>query len=69
MKMLMGHARHGIHSMWRDDSFLLSLQGEPDVYVNPEDANSKGVEDGELIECSANQIIYCSSTCNICDGA
>ena len=50
MKMLMGHARHGIHSMWRDDSFLLSLQrGEPDVYVNPEDAKTKDVEDGELI--------------------
>ena len=50
MKMLMGHARHGIHSMWRDDSFLLSLQrGEPDVYVNPEDAKTKDVVDGELI--------------------
>ncbi len=24
--MLMGHARHGIHSMWRDDSLLYSLQ-------------------------------------------
>ena len=51
MKMLMGHARHGIHSMWRDDSFLLSLQrGEPDVYVNPDDASNKGVDDGDLIK-------------------
>jgi len=51
MKMLMGHARHGIHSMWRDDSFLLSLQrGEPDVYVNPDDAQNKGVIDGDLIK-------------------
>ena len=51
MKMLMGHARHGIHSMWRDDSFLLSLQrGEPDIYINPDDAKSKGVSDGELIK-------------------
>ena len=48
MKMIMGHARHGIHSMWRDDSFLLSLQrGEPDIYVNPKDAEKKGVEDGD----------------------
>ncbi|MBT7752949.1 MAG: molybdopterin-dependent oxidoreductase [Gammaproteobacteria bacterium] len=51
MKMLMGHARHGIHSMWRDDSFLLSLQrGEPDIYINPDDAKNKGVSDGELIK-------------------
>ncbi len=51
MKMLMGHARHGIHSMWRDDSFLLSLQrGEPDIYVNPDDAKNKDVADGDLIK-------------------
>ena len=50
MKMLMGHARHGIHSMWRDDSFLLSLQrGEPDIYINPDDAKNKEVKDGELV--------------------
>ena len=39
MRLTMGHARHGIHSMWRDDSLLLHLQrGEPDVYVNADDA-------------------------------
>jgi nitrate reductase alpha subunit len=49
--MTMGHARHGIHSMWRDDPFLLSLQrGEPDIYVNPDDAAARGVRDGDLIE-------------------
>ena len=46
----MGHARHSIHSMWRDDPLLLSLQrGEPDVYVNPQDAGARGVADGDLI--------------------
>jgi len=50
LKMLMGHARHGIHSMWRDDSLLLSLQrGEPDIYVSPDDAETRGIEDGDLI--------------------
>ncbi len=50
IKMLMGHARHGIHSMWRDDSLLLSLQrGEPDIYVNPDDASARGIVDGDLI--------------------
>ena len=51
LQMLMGHARHGIHSMWRDDSLLLSLQrGEPDIYVSAEDAAERGVEDGDLIK-------------------
>ncbi|MSR08225.1 MAG: twin-arginine translocation signal domain-containing protein [Gammaproteobacteria bacterium] len=50
LRLTMGHARHGIHSMWRDDAFLLSLQrGEPDVYVNPDDAAKRGVKDGDLI--------------------
>jgi DMSO reductase family type II enzyme molybdopterin subunit len=50
LNMLMGHARHGIHSMWRDDSLLLSLQrGEPDIYVSVQDAAERGVEDGDLI--------------------
>ncbi|NIP85590.1 MAG: hypothetical protein GTO03_08520, partial [Planctomycetales bacterium] len=26
LRMMMGHARHRVHSMWGDDSFLLSLQ-------------------------------------------
>jgi len=50
LRMLQGHARHGIHSMWRDDSLLVSLQrGEPDIYVNPDDAEQRGVADGDLI--------------------
>jgi len=50
LRLTMGHARHGIHSMWRDDSLLLSLQrGEPDVFVNPDDAARRGVKDGDLI--------------------
>ena len=50
LRLTMGHARHGIHSMWRDDAFLLSLQrGEPDIYVNPDDAKRRGVKDGDLI--------------------
>jgi nitrate reductase alpha subunit len=51
LNMLMGHARHGIHSMWRDDSLLFSLQrGEPDIYVSVEDAAERGVNDGDLIK-------------------
>ena len=51
LRMLMGHARHSIHSSWRDDTFLWSLQrGEPDIYVNPNDAKDRGVADGDLIK-------------------
>ncbi len=50
LRLSMGHARHGIHSWARDDSLLVSLQrGEPDVYVNPDDAANRGVQDGDLI--------------------
>jgi len=50
LQFMMGHARHGIHSMWRDDSLLLSLQrGAPDAYVSAEDARERDVEDGDTI--------------------
>ena len=50
LRFLMGHARHGVHSMWRDDPLLLSLQrGEPDIYVNPDDATARQVADGDPI--------------------
>jgi nitrate reductase alpha subunit len=47
---MMGHARHGVHTMWRNDGFLLGLQrGVPDAYVNPDDAAARGVSDGDSI--------------------
>ena len=50
LRLTMGHARHGIHSMFREDTLLLSLQrGEPDVYINPDDAKERGVKDGDMI--------------------
>ncbi len=50
LRFVMGHARHGIHSMWRDDPLLVGLQrGEPDIYVNPQDAAAREVADGDLI--------------------
>ncbi|MEC9375596.1 MAG: molybdopterin-dependent oxidoreductase [Pseudomonadota bacterium] len=51
LRLTMGHARHGIHSLWREDSLLLSLQrGEPDIYINPDDASDRNVKDGEHIK-------------------
>ncbi len=50
MRLTMGHARHGVHSMFRDDTLLMSLQrGEPDVYINNADAAERGVADGDMI--------------------
>ena len=50
LRLMMGHARHGIHSMYRDDTLLVSLQrGEPDIYLNPDDAKRRGVEDGDMV--------------------
>jgi anaerobic selenocysteine-containing dehydrogenase len=50
LRFTMGHVRHGIHSMWTDDAFLLNLRrGEPDVYVSVEDAKARDVSDGDPI--------------------
>ena len=50
LRLTMGHARHSVHSLYREDPLLLSLQrGEPDIHVNPGDARLRGVKDGDLV--------------------
>ncbi|ELZ32549.1 respiratory nitrate reductase alpha subunit apoprotein [Halogeometricum pallidum JCM 14848] len=45
------HGRWSIHSTWRDNEKLLRLQrGEPVVYLHPEDAAERGIEDGDAVE-------------------
>jgi anaerobic selenocysteine-containing dehydrogenase len=45
-----GHARWSIHSMWRDNALMLRLQrGEPIVYLNPDDARERGIDDHDLV--------------------
>jgi complex iron-sulfur molybdoenzyme family reductase subunit alpha len=45
------HGRWSIHSTWRDNEKLLRLQrGEPVVYLHPEDAAERGIEDGDTVE-------------------
>jgi anaerobic selenocysteine-containing dehydrogenase len=42
-----GHTRWSIHSSWRDDALMLRQQrGEPIVYINIDDAGSRGIADG-----------------------
>ncbi|WP_235853475.1 nitrate reductase subunit alpha [Halosimplex salinum] len=45
------HSRWSIHSTWRDNETMLRLQrGEPTVFLNPEDAEERGIEDGDTVE-------------------
>ncbi|WP_435101407.1 molybdopterin-dependent oxidoreductase [Halarchaeum sp. P4] len=42
------HGRWSIHSTWRDHPDMLRLnRGEPVVYLNPSDAEERGIEDGD----------------------
>jgi len=44
------HGRWSIHSTWRDNRYLLRLQrGLPIVYIHPDDANSRGIEDNDWV--------------------
>jgi anaerobic selenocysteine-containing dehydrogenase len=46
-----GHTRWSLHSDFIDDSIILSLQrGEPVVVIGSQDAESRGVRDGEFVE-------------------
>jgi nitrate reductase alpha subunit len=45
------HGRWSIHSTWRDSEKMLKLnRGEPVVFVHPEDAQHRGIEDGDRVE-------------------
>jgi DMSO reductase family type II enzyme molybdopterin subunit len=46
-----GHARWSIHSDWVDDSLILALQrGEPVLLLSVQDAEGRGVRDGDFVE-------------------
>ena len=45
-----GHTRWSIHANWRDDRLLMRQQrGEPTMFINPDDARSRGVSDGDRV--------------------
>ncbi len=50
LRYLTPHGRWSIHSTWRDDKYMLRLnRGEPVVYIHPDDAASRGIEDGDQV--------------------
>jgi DMSO reductase family type II enzyme molybdopterin subunit len=51
LQMTGGHARWSIHSDFVDDSIILALQrGEPALLVSADDAEARGVRDGEYVD-------------------
>lgn len=50
------HGRWSIHSTWRDNRFLLRLQrGLPIVYIHPDDANERQIQDNDWVKIFNNQ--------------
>ncbi len=44
------HTRHGIHSQWRTNTYLLRLQrGEPQVWLNPRTAQGKAIGEDDAV--------------------
>jgi nitrate reductase alpha subunit len=62
------HGRWSIHSTWRDNRYMLRLQrGVPHVYLNPEDARARGIEDGDWVRIF-NQIGAAVCLCQVLPG-
>jgi complex iron-sulfur molybdoenzyme family reductase subunit alpha len=50
LRYLTPHGRWSIHSTWRDDKYMLRLnRGEPVVYIHPDDAAKRDIEDGDQV--------------------
>jgi len=50
IKMVSAHPRWSIHASWREEKNMLRLnRGEPMIYLSPEDAKVRGIEDGATV--------------------
>jgi anaerobic selenocysteine-containing dehydrogenase len=50
LRMSGGHTRWSIHAIWRTNRLMLRLQrGQPVAYVNPEDAQARGIADHDQV--------------------
>lgn len=50
LTMTGGHQRWSVHSIWVTDTQLLRThQGRPFMFMNPEDAETRGIVDGDLV--------------------
>ena len=50
MRMTSGHQRWSVHSIWvTDDVLARTHQGRPFMFMNPDDAEKRGIEGGDLV--------------------
>jgi len=50
LRMTSGHQRWSIHSIWiTDDVLARTHQGRPTMFMNPDDARKRGIDDGDLV--------------------
>jgi anaerobic selenocysteine-containing dehydrogenase len=50
LRMTSGHQRWSIHSIWiTDDVLARTHQGRPTMFMNTEDAEARGIRDGDLV--------------------
>jgi nitrate reductase alpha subunit len=50
LRMTSGHLRWSIHSVWVAQKLLLQThRGEPNVFMNPKDAERRGIQDNDLV--------------------
>ncbi len=50
LTLVSGHQRGGVHSIWVTDTRILRThQGRPSMFMNPEDAGKRGIQDGDLV--------------------
>jgi complex iron-sulfur molybdoenzyme family reductase subunit alpha len=62
------HGRWSIHSTWRDNRYMLRLQrGVPIVYLHPDDAKARGIQDGDWVRIF-NQIGQAVCLCQVLPG-
>ena len=50
LRLTSGHQRWSIHSIWiSNEQLLRTHQGRPFMFMSPEDAQKRGIEDGDLV--------------------
>lgn len=50
LRMTSGHQRWSVHSIWvTNEQLLRTHQGRPFMFMNPEDANKRGIKDGDFV--------------------
>ncbi|MBU0996314.1 MAG: molybdopterin-dependent oxidoreductase [Proteobacteria bacterium] len=51
LRMTSGHQRWSVHSIWvTSEQLLRTHQGRPFMFMNPEDAKKRGIEDGDYVK-------------------